>query len=118
MRAGIIAVRFSTLHRWSRAAASSLRRTPARADAVARVAWAVTAVARRSPIHSTCLSESLVVDAMLRRRGYAADIRFGVRPPGGGRLTAHAWVEHDGVVVFGGRPEIGGYAVLSARGAE
>lgn len=118
MRAGLIALRFSTLHRWSRTAASVLHTTPSCSETVARVVWAVAAVARRSPIHSTCLSESLVVDAMLRRRTYLSDIRFGVRPPGGGRLTAHAWVEHDGLVVFGGRPELAGYAALSARGAE
>lgn len=118
MRAGLIALRFSTLHRWSRTAAAFLHTAPSRSETVARVAWALAAVARRSPIYSTCLTESLVVDLMLRRRGYASDIRFGVQPPGGGRLTAHAWVEHDGVIVFGGRPELAGYAALSARGAE
>lgn len=85
---------------------------------VPRLTWAVAAVARRRPFRSTCLVEALAVDAMLRRRGYASEIRFGVRPPGGGELAGHAWVEHDGRVVSGALGDLDEYSVLSARGAE
>jgi hypothetical protein len=88
------------------------------ASPVARIGWAVTAAARRLPFRSTCLIESLAADAMLRRRGYASEIRFGVRPPTGGELAAHAWVEHDGAVVFGALDELTAYSVLSARDAK
>lgn len=79
----------------------------------ARIAWAVSAVARRLPSITTCLVESLAADAMLRRRDYACEIRFGVRA-GRGSLTAHAWVEHQGVVIFGAGDDAGEYAVLSS----
>ena len=74
-------------------------------------------MARYLPFPTTCLTNSLVVDGMLRRRGYASEIRFGVRPPEGGALAAHAWVEHDGRVVFGETQDFGQYSVLSARDA-
>ena len=82
---------------------------------VERFAWAVAAASRRLPFRSTCLVESLAVDAMMRRRGYASKIRFGVRPPNAGVLAGHAWVECDGAVVFGSLQD---YSVLSTRDAE
>jgi len=84
---------------------------------VGRVAWSVAAVAPRLPLRTTCLVESLAVDAMLRRRGYASEIRFGVRPSGPHALAAHAWVEHRGVVVFGVIDELREYLALSTPGS-
>ena len=83
--------------------------------AVERLAWAVAAASRRLPFRSTCLVESVAVDAMMRRRGYASEIRFGVRPPEAGVLAGHAWVECDGAVVFGSLQD---YSVLSPGDAE
>lgn len=85
---------------------------------VSRLGWAVAAASRHLPFRSTCLVESIAVDAMLRWRGYASEIRFGVRPPRGGVLEGHAWVEHDGAVVFGALTELAEYSVLSARSVE
>jgi hypothetical protein len=89
-----------------------------RVPSVSRLAWSVAAASRHLPFRSTCLVESLAADAMLRRRGYASEIRFGVRPPRGGALAGHAWVEHDGAVVFGALAELAEYSVLSTRAAE
>jgi hypothetical protein len=92
------------------------RVSPGQSDS-ARTAWGVTAAARHLPLRTTCLIESLAVDAMLRRRSIACDIRFGVRPPGRGALAAHAWVEQDGAIVYGARPDLSDYAVLTSQGA-
>jgi hypothetical protein len=81
-----------------------------------RIVWSVTAVARRVPFRTTCLIDALAVDAMLRRRGVASDIRFGVKPPDGHVLAAHAWVEVEGKVVYGAISDLARYAVLSADG--
>ncbi len=43
-----------------------------------------------------CLPRSIALRAMLRRRGYAAQVRFGVRREGTSALDAHAWVEVGG----------------------
>jgi hypothetical protein len=86
-------------------------------ERVGRIAWAVVAVARRLPTRTTCLMEALAAEAMLRRRGCACDLRFGVRAPGGGSgaLAAHAWIEHQGAVVLGQLENLSDYAVLSPR---
>ena len=47
---------------------------------------------------STCLTRSIVLSRLLRRRGLAAEIRIGVRR-GEGPFAAHAWVEVDGEAV-------------------
>ena len=57
---------------------------------------AVARIARYAP-GVTCLAESLALVWMLRGRGVDAAVRIGVNPGEG--LTAHAWVEADGLPV-------------------
>ena len=87
-----------------------------RADpGVARIGAAVIRAARRLP-RMTCLVEATAADVMLRRRGYASTLKFGVRAPEAGvSLNAHAWVECAGMVVVGGRVELADYVVLTRR---
>lgn len=56
-----------------------------------RVAWRLLAL---GPFDGTCLRRSLIGARLLRRRSHA--VRIGVRKVGG-ELTAHAWLEIDGV---------------------
>lgn len=64
-----------------------------------RVGESIDIAARNFPLYRpSCLPRSLVLWHMLRRRGAPADLRIGVNNAGG-RFTAHAWVEQDGVVV-------------------
>lgn len=61
----------------------------------------VRAVARAgcyAPYRGNCLSQSLTLFWLLRRRGVAADLRLGARMREG-RFEAHAWVERDGTVL-------------------
>lgn len=60
-----------------------------------RHAHAVVQVLRPLPTDSRCLVRSLVLVAVLARRGAAADLVIGVMPAPG--FAAHAWVEHDGI---------------------
>jgi hypothetical protein len=57
---------------------------------------------RHLPMPSSCLRESLVLYALLRRRGAAAELRIGVRKEGPA-LAAHAWVDHPGADAPDGR---------------
>ena len=50
---------------------------------------------RRGPVTTTCLRQSLVVRAWLRRRGLDAQLKIGVKK-NGAALDAHAWVELEG----------------------
>lgn len=53
--------------------------------------------------HAKCLCRSLVLLKVLRKEGFAGELKVGVSSESGGKppsiLDAHAWVECDGVVV-------------------
>ncbi|MDO9147208.1 MAG: lasso peptide biosynthesis B2 protein [Hydrogenophaga sp.] len=81
--------------------------TPAPALALADIqalGEAVNIAARHTPFHATCLTRSLLLGWLLRRRGVASELRIGVRLTQG-TLDAHAWVECGGVPV-NDRPDI------------
>ena len=81
-----------------------------------RTTWAVSAVADRSPVSMTCLVRALAADAILRRHGFASQVRIGVRRHDGEWLRpidSHAWVECDDRIVIGQLDDLGDYSVLS-----
>ncbi len=63
-----------------------------------RMAALVDIAARRGVHAGNCLSRSVTLWWLLRRRGIGCELRIGVRKEGE-MLLAHAWVEHDGVPV-------------------
>ena len=88
------------VHRVRRIAAwaGSARRTSSGRLAAPRLAWAIDTAARYVP-GTTCLPQALAADFLLARHGYSARFRIAVARVGPGRLTGHAWVESDGVVI-------------------
>jgi hypothetical protein len=72
-----------------------------RSVALNRVAWAVTETSRYVP-RATCLTQALAARVLLVRKGYPAEVRFGLARDETGRLEAHAWVESDDDIVIGG----------------
>jgi hypothetical protein len=65
------------------------------AQAVGRL---VDIAARRGVGRPTCLARSVTLWWLLRRRGIDSALRIGVRTIEG-RMEAHAWVEHAGLVL-------------------
>ena len=53
---------------------------------------------RHGPYRATCLPESLVLWALLRRRGVPVELRIGTRVDSN-EFKAHAWVEIQGAVI-------------------
>jgi hypothetical protein len=90
------------------------RAAPERAGGPTReqIARAVKGMGRRVP-GTTCLAEAVVGHTMLRRHGYAAVLRIGVRRGDSAGLDAHAWVECEGAVAIGTVADLADYAVLS-----
>lgn len=74
---------------------AAIAEIPADAPDPRRISYCVDAAARQLPIRSSCLTRSLVLHALLLRRGLASEVRVGVRLSDG-RLDAHAWVESAG----------------------
>ena len=64
-----------------------------------RLAYLVGLAARRGLGRPNCLSRSVVLWSLLRRRGMAGRLRIGVRGGDGAQPLFHAWVEYDGAVI-------------------
>lgn len=71
------------------------------ADVVARVRWAVNAVANRAPWRAVCFQRGLAAHAMLRRRGLPSTLHYGVRHTAEAELKAHVWVTAGALPVVG-----------------
>lgn len=67
---------------------------------VATVAWAVRAAARRARFRAVCIEQGLAAQSMLRRRGIASTLHYGVARDGDA-LIAHVWVRWGAVDVVG-----------------
>ena len=72
--------------------------TPPALDELKRTGALVNAAAHRVLGPNNCLTRSLYLWWLLRRRGVPCELRIGVRMAQGA-LEAHAWVEHAGVPV-------------------
>jgi hypothetical protein len=57
-----------------------------------RILQLQAAAARNLFVHTNCLEQSLVLWMLLRRHGFAADLKIGARKEAE-RFEAHAWVE-------------------------
>jgi hypothetical protein len=67
-------------------------------DEIVRIATLVNIAALRLPLPATCLTRSLLLGWLLRRRGVASQLRIGVRLAQG-VVEAHAWVEYAGIPI-------------------
>lgn len=107
-------VAFRTIHRVCTRLAGDVRPTARPGDDLARVreiGRVVAIASRHAAIPGTCLHRSLTLWWLLLRRGFASDLRLGARKVDG-TLTAHAWVEHDGVVINDDAATTRGYSSL------
>ena len=83
------------LERMTRAS-SPVAAAAASANEYRRLLGFVTVAYDVLPLPATCLRRSLVLYALLERRGVPSRLRFGVAKRGPA-FAAHAWVECDGV---------------------
>jgi hypothetical protein len=110
-RIALLLIPFTTVLRF---AARPRTRGAARADRgeLDEMVWAVDAVGNRLFPRNPCLVQALVVQRLFVRAGQLAELRIGVRKEGASKLTAHAWVESDGVIVIGSRGLSDDYVAL------
>ncbi len=101
--AASLMVRFLPFRRIAAAARRPVERAASGdpAATVALVTWAVAAAARRARFRAVCIERGIAAQAMLRRRGIAATLHYGVAKTDGD-LTAHVWVTWQGRDVAGG----------------
>jgi hypothetical protein len=75
-------------------------------------AWAVEAIAKRVLPDRPCLTQALALLLLLRRQGYTAELRIGVRPSEDKHLDAHAWIESEGRILIGRTADLSEYTPL------
>jgi Transglutaminase-like superfamily len=118
MRLGLWLLPFQTLRRLlARFALGPTRVPDTEQFSKSRVVWAVETASRHMPSASTCLTQALVVQTLLARRGYPAVVYIGVVREDRDELQAHAWVKSEGEVVIGGY-ELDRYTPLATLGVE
>jgi len=76
----------------------------------ARVAFIVPRLAPFMPFRSDCLIQAIAAQTWLARSGLPSRIVIGVERPRDGPFAAHAWLEHDGMIITGG--DVSQYTVL------
>jgi len=74
--------------------------------------------AAASLLRVQCLPRSLVLWNFLRQRGLSAEVRLGVSKLANGGLSAHAWVELDGLPLNDGPDVFWRYAALPSSTAK
>ena len=65
---------------------------------ISHLVWLLNAAANNHPGKPTCLRRSLGLKKMLERRNTPVTLRIGINKDGAD-LKAHAWVEHNGMVI-------------------
>jgi hypothetical protein len=67
-----------------------------------RILWAINRAGYPILRDRACLTQALAAQVLLQRRGVSAQVRIGVLKDGDGEFQAHAWLESEGQVLFGG----------------
>lgn len=80
---------------------SSRGRRPANSEQAQRIAWAIGVAVSRIPLRLTCLRQALAGAWMLKARGFAPRLHYGVAKASDGSFQSHAWLEVDGLPVLG-----------------
>jgi hypothetical protein len=73
---------------------------------------AIIRAGSRSPWRTKCFEKALAGKMMLRRRGIASTIFFGVRKDEQQKMQAHAWIKCADLIITGGR-SIDQYTLLA-----
>jgi Transglutaminase-like superfamily len=112
MRLGLYFLRFRTLLKWVRKVSQTTFQSPVKNQtSPGRIIWSVNAISRYMP-GVKCLARALTTHILMSRYGYSPQLQIGVAKAEGGKLEAHAWIEHQGRVAIGHLPDLGRYIPL------
>ncbi|HEY0414262.1 MAG TPA: lasso peptide biosynthesis B2 protein [Allosphingosinicella sp.] len=102
--AASIAIKLMPFRQVAASASRAGRRGDRPGDAafLRKARWAVDAWGERVPWRAVCFQRGLALHRMLRRRGIASMLHYGVRQAEEEGVSAHVWVTVDGRPVIGG----------------
>jgi Transglutaminase-like superfamily len=93
-------VPFSKLADWLKKPGAATKKSH-ETETILRVQWAIHAVSRRMPSF-VCFPQSLAAYSMLKRRGIASVLHYGVSRSASNDLCAHTWISVGDCIVVGG----------------
>ena len=76
------------------------------------LAWGVNLVSKYLLRDRPCLIQALVLWVQMKRRGYPASLKIGVKKDIESSLKAHAWVESSGAILIGNLTDLNDYKVF------
>jgi Transglutaminase-like superfamily len=76
---------------------------PANPRTLARIRWSVQTAARYVPCRALCFERGVAAQRMLLRRGFAAELVYGVAWKPNGSIEAHVWTRVGHATVVGGQ---------------
>lgn len=100
-RVGLRLCHFQRIRRLLSLVAVSGRWITRRKTSPAVLVWALETAKRRIRLPDNCLTEALTAEALFKQFGYEPILCIGASKQGG-KFAAHAWLEHDKVVMVGG----------------
>lgn len=83
---------------WAQRPRVHARRSPVHSLALSRLVYLIDVAARHLPVRANCLAKSLLLSRHMSKRDLPYELVIGVRLIGHA-LSAHAWIEFDGIPV-------------------
>ena len=100
-RVGLRLCHFQRIRRLLSLVARCGRRVIRRKISPARLVWALESAKSRNSSAGNCLTEALTAEVLFKQFGYEPVLCIGAAKHNG-KFAAHAWLEHDQVVMVGG----------------
>ena len=106
IHAGLRLIGFSTVYKTLK----RFHRAPVRpvtdSEVIDDICWAVNRAGWFWFADRGCLTQALLGETLLVRRGIPARLQIGVQKQPGERILAHAWVESAGKIAIGGKTRL------------
>ncbi len=101
VKAGLCLLPFDRLRGWITAADQPAGQPVAMKD-LQEITEAIAHLSRfLAPLRINCLPQALVGQSLLNRKGFDVQLKIGVLKNRDDLLTAHAWLEYQGLVILG-----------------
>jgi hypothetical protein len=109
IRLGLYLLSFRILLKWTRRVShTTFKASLKNKTSPGKIIWSVNAISRYTP-GVKCLARALTTHILMSRYGYSPQLQIGVASSEGGKLEAHAWIEHQGRVAIGYLPDLARY---------
>ena len=89
--------------------------TPASAEVVRLIGWAIASAGARVPWRSDCLVQAMAAAAWLHELGHGWTLNIGVRRGPGGALEAHAWLASGDEIITGNLPDLDSFRPIPLK---